>query len=308
MAKQASDSEKISSSHLEDKVNGLDVDTTPIVYDRFGRPLVPQPSDDANDPLNWSTLRKVAIIIVVAARTFLGTFNMIIAGPTFFAVAAELETNLELTTYLVGGPILSYGVASLFWVAAGNRFGVRLCFLASSLAAAALSIWAAKTPTFGQLVAARTLASIAFAAPETLGPQVIGDVFFLKDRAKCMAFVVAMQASGFALGPLVGSFIVRDLGWRWTEWIMVILTFGVAVMIILLLPETQYTSDPSFVVSKRRASQNFAFTRVSGRGQAKVHRYLVQSRHVHYKCSLALALSLLSCIPSAMFAIPCYLL
>jgi MFS family permease len=92
-------------------------------------------------------------------------------------------------------------------------------------------IWAAKAQTFDQLVAARTLASVAFASPETLSPQVIGDLFFLKDRAKCMAFVVAMQASGFALGPLICSFIVRDLGWRCTEWIMVILTCCTAVII-----------------------------------------------------------------------------
>lgn len=167
------------------------------------------PCDDEHDPLNWSGARKLLLLIVVAIWTFLGTTNMIIAGPTLFPISLALSTPLADTTYSIGGPLLAYGVASLVWVAFGNRYGVRLTFVGTSLIAGCLCIWGAKANTFGTLIAARTLASVFFASPETLGPQVVGDVFFLKDRAKAVSVLVIMQGSGFAAGPLIGAFIVE---------------------------------------------------------------------------------------------------
>ncbi|RFU33951.1 hypothetical protein B7463_g2367, partial [Scytalidium lignicola] len=189
--------EAISATQLEDVSDKMKASAENFRYDKHGHLLVPQPMDDANDPLNWSALRKVIIITVVAAWIFLGTLNMIIVASAFFAITDEFHNEFAVTTYLVGGPLFSYGVVSLVWVTAGNRFGVRLCFVSSAIVAGS-----------------RTLASMAFASPETLGPQVVADVFFLKDRAKSIAFITAMQAGGFAIGPLVGGFIATDLRWR----------------------------------------------------------------------------------------------
>lgn len=266
-------SEGVSATHLEAGSDALKTLEARLKYDKHGNPLVPQPIDDANDPLNWSALRKVIIITIVAAWTFLGTLHMIIVGSAFFKITAEFQNNFNLTTYLVGGPLLSYGLVSLVWVAAGNRFGVRLCFFLSAIVAGCFSVWGAEATTFSQLVAARTLASMGYASPETLGPQVVADVFFLKDRAKCMAFITGMQACGFAIGPLVGGFIVEELGWRWTQWIMAILSFSLASIIFCLFPETQYTADISHAVKKRSLAQEIKFTSVSGGGRVKVHRY-----------------------------------
>ncbi len=166
-------------------------------------------TDDVHDPLNWSAIRKLSILIITAIWTFLGTSNMIIAGPTLFPIAKEFGVSLNITSYSIGGPLLAYGFASLIWVAFGNRFGVRLTFVGTSLIAGCLSIWGAKASTFAQLMASRTLASLFFASPETLGPQVVADVFWLKDRSKAVSLLVIMQASGFACGPLIGAFIVE---------------------------------------------------------------------------------------------------
>lgn len=166
-------------------------------------------SDDVHDPLNWSGMRKLSVLIVTAIWTFLGTANMIIAGPTLVPMSKELDTAIALSSYSIGGPLLAYGVASLIWVAFGNRYGIRLTFVGTSAIAGCLCLWGAKASTFGSLIAARTLSSVFFASPETLGPQVVGDVFFLKDRSKAVSLLVIMQGSGFACGPLIGAFIVE---------------------------------------------------------------------------------------------------
>ena len=166
-------------------------------------------SDDVHDPLNWSAPQKLVVLVVTAIWTFLGTTNMIIAGPTLLPISVALNVPTALTTYSIGGPLLAYGIASLIWVAFANRFGIRLTFVGTSLIAGSLCFWGAKATTFGSLVAARTLASVFFASPETLGPQMVGDVFFFKDRSKAVSLLVIMQGSGFAFGPLCGAFIVE---------------------------------------------------------------------------------------------------
>jgi MFS family permease len=164
---------------------------------------------DPHDPLTWSAARKLTILPILGLWIFLGTVNMTVIGPALQVVPAEFHSSFSSSTYLIGGPLLAYGVSSFFWVPLGNSYGVRLVFVVASFCAGCMNCWAAKATTFGSLVAARTLASAFYAPPETLAPQLIGDVFHLKDRAKAMTWIGILQASGFAGGPLVGSFVIQ---------------------------------------------------------------------------------------------------
>lgn len=165
---------------------------------------------DPHDPLTWSRGRKLTILFIVGIWILLGTTNMIIIGPALQIVPVEFNSSFASSTYLIGGPLLAYGVSSFFWVPLGNRYGVRLVFVICALIAGCMNCWAARATSFGSLVAARTLASAFYAPPETLAPQMVGDVFHLKDRAKAMSWIGIFQASGFAGGPLVGSFIIQN--------------------------------------------------------------------------------------------------
>ncbi|KAK5421905.1 hypothetical protein LTR06_000162 [Exophiala xenobiotica] len=235
--------------------------------------VLPNEPSDVHDPLTWTTLRKLTILLIVGVWILLGTANMIIIGPALQIIPQDFHSSFATATYLIGGPLLAYGVASLFWVPIANRYGVRTVFVVTSLCAGCMSCWGAKATSFGSLVAARTLASAFFAPPETLAPQLVGDVFFLKDRGKAMTWVGILQGSGFAGGPLIGSFIIQNqhLGWRWVQWVMAILTFSTSVGLILLLPETQYTNSTSTARSTRSWKDNFRFESVSGGGNPKSH-------------------------------------
>ncbi len=276
---------------------------------RNGLPLLPQPSDDPFDPLNWPATQKLGILAALVIWVYQGTCNMLNISPAFFLISEDLNCSLNVVTYLVGGPLLSYGVASVFWVAAGNRFGVRKCLVFSSLASGLLSIWGAKATSFASLTAARTLASAFMASPETLGPQVIADLFFLEDRARCMALFTLFQASGNALGPLQGAYITANLGWRWIQWVQVITSLSACVVLVLFLPETQYTRESASAHrQKRRQVDNFTFPRVSGGGKAKVDKYVlthfatVQEPHADI-----FSPQLLACIhiPVPIYTTPC---
>jgi hypothetical protein len=248
--------------------------SAPRKLSRRGLLLVPQPTDDSFDPLNFSRLRKVIVLAVICIWAIIGPLNMIAIAPAFFPISKELNISLTTATYLVGAPLLSYGVASLIWVALGNRFGVRLVFVSTSLIAGLFCIWGAKANSAASLIAARTLTSIFSASPETLGPQVIADVFFLDDRAMCIGLFTLFQGSGFAMGSLIGGFITADLGWRWIQWIVAILSLSTSLLLFLFFPETQYTRESDNLHRReRKLVDELRFWAVSGGGKKKVDKY-----------------------------------
>jgi MFS family permease len=238
-----------------------------------GLPLVPQPSDDPYDPLNWPVVQKLGILFVICFLGLIGPLNVSAIAPSLLVIAEELKCEVALTTYLVGGPLLAYGVSALFWVAVANTFGVRLVFVVATLIGGLLSIWGAMANNFASLAASRTLATVFMATCETLAPQAIADVFYLKDRAKCLGVYVFFTASSFGIGGLVGAYVSADLGWRWVQWIQVILTLLCSLLVFLFYPETQYTRTSAAThPRKRRAIDYISFHAVSGGGRKKVDR------------------------------------
>lgn len=163
-----------------------------------------------HNPLQWPALQKLAVLSVSGLWILLGTSNMTIIAPALEIISEEFQAPITKSAYLIGSPLLAYGVTSLVWVPLGNRFGVRAVYFCSSFAAACFSIWAARASSFASLMAARTLASAMFAPPETLAPAMVGDVFCPGSRAKAMSFITILQAIGFAGAPIVGSGIVVD--------------------------------------------------------------------------------------------------
>ena len=198
---------------------------------------------------------------------------MFIPSPCFLAIVEEFSISLNSVAYTIGGAVLSYGVASLWWVACGNRFGARTTFVTSSFLAGVFCIWGAVSPSFAQLVAARTLASALFASPETLGPQALGDIYFLNERATVIGLLSVFQGSGVGMGPLAAAFITQSLGWRWIEWVCAILSFCSCIMIFVFLPETQYARTAELTHTRQRSLlDGLRFWNVSGGGPPKVKR------------------------------------
>ena len=52
------------------------------------RDLNPQPSDNVNDPLNWTVYKKMAILLTVSATAFLADF-----GSSTGAVTSVVQSN-----------------------------------------------------------------------------------------------------------------------------------------------------------------------------------------------------------------------
>jgi hypothetical protein len=77
--------------------------------------LVPQPSDDPNDPLNWSLSWKLACITSASMVTFTQGFGPLALSPMFPALMKAFDTDLAGAVKFTGLCILVLGFSNFVW-------------------------------------------------------------------------------------------------------------------------------------------------------------------------------------------------
>lgn len=77
--------------------------------------LVPQPSQDPHDPLNWSPLWKASVSFAVSSMTFTQGFAPLALAPMFPYLIRDYESSLEAVIQFTGVTILILGFSNFIW-------------------------------------------------------------------------------------------------------------------------------------------------------------------------------------------------
>jgi hypothetical protein len=77
--------------------------------------LVPQPSNDQHDPLNWSPMWKFITICTVSWITFAQAFGTLALAPQFPAYIEEFHRDLADVIQFTGTTILVVGFSNFLW-------------------------------------------------------------------------------------------------------------------------------------------------------------------------------------------------
>lgn len=80
-----------------------------------GRVLVPQPSQDVHDPLNWSLKWKAFAIIAASFTTFMQGFGPLSLAPMFGDYIEAFHCTLAEAVQFTGVAILVLGFSNFFW-------------------------------------------------------------------------------------------------------------------------------------------------------------------------------------------------
>lgn len=119
--------------------------------------LVPTPSSDPDDPLNWSKPRKALSCFCMCAYTL----TVGIASAAIYSVLEPISKSTELTlgdlNAGTGYMFLAFGWSCLLWQPLAMQYGKRPVFLLSALATSMIQVWAPYTRTNGQWIANKVL-------------------------------------------------------------------------------------------------------------------------------------------------------
>ncbi|KAI3544740.1 hypothetical protein CABS01_03026 [Colletotrichum abscissum] len=216
--------------------------------------LIPTPSADPNDPLNWPQWYKYYMAGLICFAMMM--CNFLAAGPSialldtaleFFPAAATdtdvLSLAIARTAYFFTTTALLQGVGNFFWVPLANKFGRRPVYVASYSIYFACTIWLIFDHSYGGFLAGRILMGFGAGAAETIAPISIADVFFLHERGTIMALYTAFLSAGVGFGVVISGLITINHNWRVIYQVSAALVGVVLLLAFFTFPETAYERD-----------------------------------------------------------------
>lgn len=210
--------------------------------------LIPTPSDDPNDPLNWTIGRKwmhmFCLVLYVFATGIPGT--CIYSILTDISAAEGVDISVSDLNAGTGYAFLFLGLGCLVFQPLAMQYGKRPVYLFSTLACAMFNLWQPYITTNGQWIASKILAGLVTAPIEALPEASISDMFFEHQRATYMGiYAVALFGSNY-VAPLVAGFINQNSantsvgGWRWVIFWSIIFCSVSFVFLFFFMEETNY--------------------------------------------------------------------
>ncbi|CDK29512.1 unnamed protein product [Kuraishia capsulata CBS 1993] len=221
--------------------------------------LIPQPSDDPNDPLRWSKKKKWGQFGILWFWSFFTAVATNWSGPAWTDWTIVFNTTYTKLndTSAVGWCFLGIGCFVLQPVA--MKFGRRGVYLFASLCQLLGNIVGGKASGLGYLYGANIMTCFAGSPGDSLIQISTTDVFFQHERANIISLFTFSLYSGSYLGPIAAGYIVESQGWRWCYWWLVIF-FGVVFAVQIFFME-----DSTFVRTESKEQEIGVMTQIISR-------------------------------------------
>lgn len=206
--------------------------------------LVPQPTDDPNDPLNWPLWQKDLILVqvgLIAAVT--GAFGPMLS-PGFVQISKELGITVNTLSQSTSWLTLTIGLSLFITNPLAKKYGKRPIYIASVIIMFVGSVWGGASKDYSSFLGSRVWSGFGMAPFEVLCQCTIGDMYFIHQRGTRIAAWSMFLLCGIAGGGLVSGYIIQDDGWKWTFWICAIFYGCFVFCVLLFIPETSFDRSP----------------------------------------------------------------
>lgn len=192
---------------------------------------------DGENPRNWSLAYKT---FVVATMGF-GATVISLASTCYSVTIPALQDELGITKMvgLLGTTTYLLGMAagSLFLAPLSEMYGRRPVYLVSAGLFTVLTVPVALARNIETILIFRFFSALFGSALMSNSPGSVNDVVSDHHRPMAFGFWAIGPSNGPVLGSIIGGFIYQYLGWRWSNWIIVI-TGGVTFALMILVKET----------------------------------------------------------------------
>ncbi|KAJ4988555.1 MFS-type transporter [Stagonosporopsis vannaccii] len=208
--------------------------------------LVPQPSDDPNDPVNWSWTKKHFLLFTIAWGAFCADFTSAGGIPAIFLQAGDWQMDPNRVNYANNLNVLMMGIGGLLWIPMISFWGRAPVLFWTCVCGTLLTLGATLSRDFETHYAMRATMGLFLTAPQTIAIAYIKDIFFFHEHARKIGLWASLYISSPYIGPLLANFVVDATGnWRHVFW----MCFGVCcvqlVLILFFLDESYYNRTVS---------------------------------------------------------------
>ncbi|RDW91014.1 hypothetical protein BP5796_02179 [Coleophoma crateriformis] len=206
-----------------------------------GIELEPQPSDSAQDPLNWARWKKELFFLSICmAGSIVGVFKTLFVSVNG-VLATQFSVSYTAAAAFTGVPILAAALSGFGATFLAQMWGKRSIYLVSALLMLGASLVNMNIEqNYAAFMVTRILQGLGWGTFETLLVVSIRDIFFVHERNLRMNLYNLVVIASFWGAPILGGFISQSKG-GFSDQIMY-LNLGQTVSILLLILATPETS------------------------------------------------------------------
>ncbi|KAM0426498.1 hypothetical protein ACHAPT_008189 [Fusarium lateritium] len=196
--------------------------------------------DDPLNPLNWPVLARAKNMAILCFLVFTQAWAGAAESMGNSAISkdfgvSKVAENLATAVYLFG-----VGTGALFAGPISESVGRNPTYLVATFCYLCFVLGSALTPTFGGQVACRYFVGLSASATLTINGASVNDQFRPVKRALVFPLVAWANVAAPVIAPIASGWIVANpnLGWRWTEWVTLIISGTAFLVALLFMPET----------------------------------------------------------------------
>ena len=236
------DAEGCTAQALEPAISKL-----PSLENSSGYEVYWEPEDPENPRLWPLWYKSVSIVTMSLGATVVSLFSTLytsgIPGLEDEFHISKIIGLLGVFTYLLG-----MGLGTIITAPLSEVVGRRPVYLVSMTIFLLLILPSALARNIEAILISRFFGGLFGSAIMGNSPASVNDIVSDQHRALAFSIWSIGPTNGPVYGPIIGGFVFQSLGWRWTNWIVLII--GGAVLALMCLIKETY---PPVILRKRAA-------------------------------------------------------
>lgn len=193
---------------------------------------------EVENPYHYTRKTKWFLTFIVAFCAMAAPMGSAIVMPVLQEISTAFNASHTVTNMSVAVYMLSMSIFPLWWSSFSERLGRRTIYIASFILFVVFAILSAVSNSIAMLIVVRTLSGGAAASVQAVGAGSIADIWEVRERGRAMGIFYMGPLCGPLFAPIIGGALGASLGWRSTQWFLVIYGGATLIFIIFALPET----------------------------------------------------------------------
>ncbi|KAF4470718.1 monophenol monooxygenase [Fusarium albosuccineum] len=258
---------------------GLDGQTSLKLASDGHTVLLPQPTDDPGDPLNWSSYRKHLVLFTIAWAAMCADFTGASGSSVIFDQAGEWHISPNKANQPNAINVLFNGIGGLLWVPLSSIWGRAPVLFWTTVVGLAVNIGTAVAPNYDTYFAMRVLSGLFLTSGQTIAIALLRDIFFYHERARKIGLWAALYIASPYLGPCLGNFVIYETShWPDVDWMGVGVIGAQLILVLACIDETWYNRElPDSNQPERRNDFGSRLMRITGIWQIQHREYFQDS-------------------------------